>query len=190
MEISLTSIALGIGLSAACGFRVFVPLFLMSGAVQLGYLELASGFEWMETDRALIGLGVATAVEVLAYLIPWLDNALDTIASPAAVIAGIVASASVLGDTSPFVQWTLSVMAGGGVAGLVQGGSVATRAASSMGTGGLGNFLVAIGEVLASVGTALLAILAPFIALVVVIVLVAVLVHQLVRWRRRSRRYP
>lgn len=185
METLLTSIALGIGLSAACGFRVFVPLLMMSGAAHLGYLELASDFAWMETDRALVGLGVATLVEVLAYAIPWLDNVLDAIASPAAMGAGVMASASVLGDASPFVQWTLAVIAGGGVAGLVQGGTVATRAASSAGTGGLGNILVAAGEVLASVGTALLAMLAPFLALLLVGVLLVVLVRQIVRWQRR-----
>lgn len=184
MEWPFTSIALGIGLSAACGFRVFVPLLVMSGAAHLGYLELASGFAWMETDRALVGLGVATVVEVLAYAIPWLDNVLDAIASPAAVGAGVIASASVLGDASPFVQWTLATIAGGGVAGVVQGGTVATRAASSAGTGGLGNILVAIGEALASVGTALLAMLAPFITLFLVGALVVVLVRQIIRWRR------
>ncbi len=172
-------------MSAACGFRVFVPLFLMSGAVHLGYLDLAPNFAWMETERALVGLGVATLAEVLAYAIPWLDNALDAIASPAAVVAGAIASASVLGDASPFVQWTLAAIAGGGVAGLVQGGTVATRAASTAGTGGLGNILVAAGEVAASVGTALLAMAAPFVALALVGVLVVVLVRQIVRWRRR-----
>lgn len=186
MELPLTSIALGIGLSAACGFRVFVPLLLMSAAAHLGYLEPVSGFAWMETDRALVGLGAATVIEVLAYAIPWLDNVLDAIASPAPVGAGVIASASVLGDTSPFVQWTLSAIAGGGVAGIVQGGTVATRAASSVGTGGLGNILVTLGEVIASAGMALLAMLAPFIALFLVSALVVILVRQIVRWRRRS----
>ena len=39
------SLLLGIGLSAACGFRVFVPLLIMSLASQNGPLALAPGFE-------------------------------------------------------------------------------------------------------------------------------------------------
>jgi hypothetical protein len=100
--------------------------------------------------------------------------------------AGVLASASVLGDTSPLVQWTLSIIAGGGVAGLVQGGTVAARAGSSVSTGGMGNIFVAIGEALAAVGTTLLAILAPVIALVVVLVLGVLFVRSLIRWRHRQ----
>jgi hypothetical protein len=191
MELSTTSIAVGVGLSAACGFRVFVPLLLMSGASLLGYLELTPEFAWVGSDRALAGFGVATVLEIIAYSVPWLDNALDAIATPAAMGAGVLASASVLGDTSPLIQWTLSIIAGGGVAGLVQSGTVAARAGSSATTGGLGNILVALGEGVASTGTALLAILAPFIALAVVLVLSVVLVRQIIRWRhRRSRSRP
>jgi len=191
MELSLTSIAVGVGLSAACGFRVFVPLLLMSGASLLGHLELAPEFAWVGTVQALAGFGVATALEIVAYAIPWLDNALDAIATPTAMGAGVLASASMLGDTSPLVQWTLSIIAGGGVAGLVQGGTVAARAGSSATTGGLGNIFVALGEGVAAVGTALLAIFAPFIALAVVLVLSVVLVRQIIRWRpQRSTSRP
>jgi hypothetical protein len=186
MELSFTSIAVGVGLSAACGFRVFVPLLLMSGASMLGYLDLAPEFAWMGTYRALAGFGVATVLEIVAYAIPWLDNALDALATPTAMGAGVLASASVLGDTSPLVQWTLSIIAGGGVAGLVQGGTVAARAGSSVSTGGMGNIFVAIGEALAAVGTTLLAILAPVIALVVVLVLGVLFVRRIIRWRHRQ----
>ncbi len=186
MDLPLISIAVGVGLSAACGFRVFVPLLMMSGASMLGYLELAEQFAWMGTMPALIGFGTATGVEVLAYYVPWLDNALDAIASPAAVGAGVLASASVLGDLPPFAQWTLAVIAGGGSAGLVQGGTVVTRGASSAGTGGLGNFLVSTGEAIASVVTTLLAIVAPFVALAAVIMVIVLAVRRLFKRRRRT----
>lgn len=184
MDASLISIALGVGLSAACGFRVFVPFLLMSGASMLGYLELSEPFAWIGTQRALIGFATATGIEVLAYYVPWLDNALDAVASPAAVGAGVVASASVLGDLPPSWQWTLSVIAGGGTAGLVQGGTVVTRGASSAGTGGLGNFIVSTGEVVGAVATTLLAIVAPLLALGAVIVLLIVVVRWWIRRRR------
>jgi hypothetical protein len=166
---AVTSVALGIGLAAACGFRVFAPLLGLSLAHRAGLdLPLADGFGWVQTDTALILLVVATVLEVLAYFVPFIDNALDTVATPAAMAAGVGASASVLADFSPVMQWGLAAVAGGGAAGLVQGGTVAARGASSASTGGLGNFLVAGGEALLSVFTTVLALFAPVIALVVV----------------------
>lgn len=185
---AFTSIALGIGLAAACGFRIFVPLLGLSLAARAGVVPLADGFAWAQTDLALLLLVVATVLEVLGYFIPFIDNALDAIAAPAAVVAGAGASASVLGDFPPAAQWGLAAVAGGGVAGLVQGGTVAARGASSAGTGGLGNFLVAGGEALSSVVMTALAILAPVAALLVVAALCFIGVRFLLRWRARKRR--
>src|SRR5439155_16825768 len=92
---SLVSIALGLGLSAACGFRVFVPLLAVSAAANLGYVQVSPGFSWMATTPALVAFGTATALEVAAYYVPWLDNFLDAVATPAAVLAGVITSASV-----------------------------------------------------------------------------------------------
>ena len=140
------SLLIGIGLSAACGFRVFVPLLVVSIASHTGHLHLSSGFEWMGSDAALIAFAVATVLEVAAYYIPWLDNLLDTIASPAAVIAGTLVTASLVADMSPFLKWTLAVIAGGGIAGLVQGTTVVTRGASTASTCGLANPILATAE--------------------------------------------
>src|SRR5206468_2741563 len=140
---TVLSICVGIGLSAACGFRVFVPLLIMSIASLSGHLTLAHGFEWIGSWPALVSFAVATCVEIAGYYIPWVDNLLDTIASPAAVIAGTLITASLVTDVSPFLKWTLAIIAGGGVAGMVQGTTVVARGASSAGTGGLGNPLLA-----------------------------------------------
>lgn len=185
---TILPLALGIGLSAACGFRVFIPLLVMSAASLRGYLALSSNFEWIGSYPALVIFGAATLVEVLGYYIPWVDNALDAIATPLAVVAGVLASTSVLGDGSPVVRWTLAAISGGGAAGLVQAGTVATRATSSAATGGLGNFLVSTGEAVASLGTALLALVAPVLTLVLVAVLAVVLVRVLLRRRQRGQR--
>jgi hypothetical protein len=155
----------------------------MSLAARAGVLEVADGFAWAQTDMALLLLVVASLLELLAYFVPFIDNALDTIATPAAVVAGAGASASVLGDFSPVMQWGLSAVAGGGATGIVQGGTVAARGASSAGTGGLGNFLVAGGEALLSVVTTALAIFAPVVALVLVAALCFLGVRALLRWR-------
>src|SRR5262245_64569506 len=103
---SFLSFLVGVGLSAACGFRVFVPLLVVSIAAQTGHVHLASGFDWMGSTAALIAFATATALEIAAYYIPWVDNLLDMVASPAAVVAGTIVTASLAADMSPFLKWT------------------------------------------------------------------------------------
>src|SRR4030043_733443 len=165
---TLLGIAIGIGLSGACGFRVFVPLLVMNLASLGGLLHLSSGFEWIGSSYATIAFSTATVVEVLGYYIPWLDHVLDIVATPAAVIAGTVATASMVTDLSPFLKWTLALIAGGGIAGLVQGTTVALRAKSSVSTAGIGNPLISTMELVGSIITALLAILVPILCLALI----------------------
>lgn len=163
------SIALGIGLAAAAGFRVFVPLLALSIAGLTGTLELSQGFAWIGTVPALIAFGTATVMEVAAYYIPWVDNILDTIATPAAVVAGTIASASVITDISPLLKWVLALIGGGGIAGLIQGATVLTRAKSSVVTAGMGNPVVATAELGGSIFTTILSFLAPFVTIILVL---------------------
>lgn len=167
MEI-LLGIAVGIGLSAACGFRVFVPLLVMNLASQIGQLHLSPGFAWIGSSYATVAFGTATIVEALGYYTPWLDHVLDTVATPSAIIAGIVATASTVTDLSPFLKWTLALIAGGGIAGLVQGTTVTLRAKSLLTTAGIGNPWVSTLELAGSVMTSLLAILAPILCLALI----------------------
>jgi hypothetical protein len=165
---TLLGLIVGVGLSAACGFRVFVPLLGMSVASMSGHLELSPGFEWIGTVPALIAFASATALEVGAYYVPWIDNLLDAAATPTAVAAGTVVTASMVGDVSPLLQWSLAAIAGGGAAGTVQFGTVALRGASSVTTGGFGNFMVSTMELIGAIVTTILAILLPILCLVVV----------------------
>lgn len=174
MEDTLLSLALGLGLAAACGFRVFVPFLVMGVAVRTGHLAVSPGFEWVGTDPALIAFGVATVLEIAGYYVPWVDNLLDTVATPAALVAGILVTASVVTDTSPLVRWSLAVLAGGAAAAAVQAVTVAARQLSSLATLGLGNAVVATGEAVAAVATAALAVAVPLLAVLLVVVLLAV----------------
>ena len=158
-------VAVGIGLSAACGFRVFVPLLVMNLASLSGQLHLSPGFAWIGSYYATVAFATATIVEAIGYFIPALDHALDLIATPAAIIAGTVATASVVTDMSPFLKWTLALIAGGGIAGFVQGTTVALRATSSVSTAGIGNPMISTLELAGSIITALLAILVPVLCL-------------------------
>lgn len=174
----IVGLAAGIGLAAASGFRVFVPLFGASVAARLGYFEPDPSFAWVTSPVATVVLGAAVVAELGAYLVPWLDNALDTVATPAAVVAGTVLAAFALGDAPEVLQWVLAVVAGGGTAGAVQAGTVAVRAGSLVSTGGLGNPLVALAEALLSVVVTVLAVVVPLLALVAVPVVVVVLLRR------------
>lgn len=174
----------GIGLAAACGFRIFVPILAMGVAARVGILELSSGFAWAGTDVALICISVASAAEIMAFYIPWVDNLLDAVASPAAVIAGILVTAAAVGDMQPWLKWSLALIAGGGAAASVQALTAGTRAGSTATTGGLANPIVSTIEAGSSIVLSALAIFIPLIAAAVVIGLFVFLGNRLYRRRR------
>jgi hypothetical protein len=181
---TLLSVCVGIGLSAACGFRVFVPLLAMSIAALSGHLTLAQGFEWIGSYPALVAFSVATCLEIAGYYVPWVDHLLDTIATPAAIIAGTLVTASLVSGMSPFLKWTLALIAGGGAAGIVQGTTVIGRGASTATTGGLANPLFATIELGGAVVTSLVAILVPVLGVVLVGICLVILGCRLSRRQR------
>jgi hypothetical protein len=182
------SIMLGIALSAACGFRIFVPFLVVSLIGVLGGISLPSGFEWLDTQQALILFAVASSIEVLAYYIPWLDNILDTVGTPLAAAAGAFATAAAIPpEMSPLVQWTIAVIAGGGSAGLIKGLTSVSRVASTATTGGLANPLLATVELVAATILAVLAVTLPAIAAIVVLaVLIAAIVKVRQIWLKKK----
>ncbi len=164
--------ALGLGLAAAVGFRVFVPFLLVAIAAKGGQVHLAGGFEWLGSDMALIIFGIAALLEIAAYFIPFFDHLLDTVAGPAAVIAGTVLMASTLVDMAPWLRWTVAIVAGGGTAGLLHGATSSLRMGSTATTGGLGNPAFATFETGASTALTILAMLLPLVALALVVFLI------------------
>jgi len=177
----LLGVFIGVGLSATCGFRIFVPLLGMSIAHHAGALSFSQGFDWIGSWPATIAFGIAMVIEIAAYYIPWLDNMLDTIATPAAIVAGTIATASMVGDVTPFFRWSLAIIAGGGVAGLIQGSSVLVRGASTASTAGLANPAVSTGELIASVTGTLISIVLPTIAILIVVIIISWLLPRFFR---------
>ena len=161
---TLLAICIGIGLSAACGFRVFIPMLGLSIAANAGHLELASGFEWIASPAALTAFGAASVLEITAYYIPWLDNFLDSIATPAAIVAGTIMTGSMAGEMSPFLKWGIAIIAGGGTAAAVQTASVMLRGTSTALTGGMGNPIVSTGELAGATAVTFMAIFIPALA--------------------------
>ena len=181
------SIVLGIALAAATGFRVFLPMLIVSGAAYAGHVQLDSSFAWLGTPSALTMLSVAALAEVLAYYVPVIDNLLDTLATPAALIAGTIVSAAVMTDVPPMVKWTAAVIAGGGIAGLTQGLTGILRAHSTVLTGGLGNPVISTAELCGALLISFLALVAPAAAIALVILFLLVAVRLLRRLFRRAK---
>lgn len=184
---SLLSIALGVGLAAAVGLRVFLPLLVLALGAYFGKIPLAESFQWLGTLPAVLTLAVATLAEVAAYYLPGVDHLLDVIAAPIALLAGSVAAAAVMTDLPPLVKWTTAIIAGGGAASLTQGLSSVLRIKSTATTGGLGNPVVATGELGGSLLLSLLALFAPIAALIAVLVFLWLIVRLARRMLRRNR---
>ena len=184
---TLFSVLIGIGLSAACGFRIFVPLLVSGIGIHAGHLHPSADFAWLGSWPALIALGTATLLEVAAYYVPWFDNALDVVSTPAAVLAGTVVAGSFIADMSPWVRWSLATIAGGGAAAAVQTGTLGVRALSLATTGGLANPVVSTVEWMAATLVSVLAIVMPI--LVVATLAIATILGAIL-WRRRRQRQP
>ena len=180
------SVALGIGLAAATGLRLFLPMLIVSAASYTGHLPLSDNFAWLATAPALILLGVAAIVEVLAYYLPGVDNLLDVIATPAAFVAGTLVAAAVITDLPPMVKWAAAIIAGGGIAGVTQSVTTLVRAKSTVMTGTLGNPVVATTELGGSLLVSLLALAAPLLTAT----LIVVLLWLAIRWLRNLSTRP
>lgn len=179
---------IGIGLSAATGFRVFLPLFAVSLASYLHWIPMNDQFEWLAGLPTLITTGIATIAEILAYYIPFIDHLLDTLSVPMATVAGSILFASQFADFGTFPQWALAIIAGGGTAATISSGFAGIRAASTATTGGLGNSIVGTTETAGAGIMSVLAMVVPVIAAIFAIILVIlVIVMGCKAWRKLRR---
>lgn len=183
----LLSLVMGLGLSACCGFRVFVPLLAASIATKLGLLHLGSGFQWMSSTPALICFGAATIFEIAGYYIPFIDNILDTIMTPASVIAGTLLTASaIIPDLDPMLKWGLGIIVGGGSAGIIQAGTALTRATATATTAGVANPVVATVEHILAIVGSVFSVLVPFVIAGIVCIVIVVMLFFVIRYFKKQ----
>ncbi|MAP79491.1 MAG: hypothetical protein CL526_00235 [Aequorivita sp.] len=180
------SIFLGVGLAAAVGFRVFLPLLALSLAGYLSYIPLNESWQWLGSLTAVITLSIATIVEVCGYYIPWIDNVLDTIALPLATLAGTVVIVATVSEVSPFVTWALAIIAGGGTAAVIKGNSAAARLTSTSTTGGLANPVLTTVETGISGFMAIASIFIPILAFIFVILLFIIIFRFYKKLRKKD----
>ncbi len=185
---SILGIGVGLALAAAAGLRVFVPLLALSLAARAEWVQLAPSFDWLGSSPAIVALATATVLEIAAYYVPLFDNMLDALGAPVAVAAGVVASAAIVTDLPPWLQYTIAIVGAGGTAGLVHASTSLLRLKSSAATAGFGNPVLATLELMGSILIAVLALLAPAIALIATVALVVVVTKRFSARRLQSAR--
>ncbi len=174
---TIAAVALGIGLSASAGFRIFIPLLVASLANMFGVLPLGESFAWMGSLPAVICFAVATVIEILAYYVPFIDNLLDTIATPLSVVAGTLLMTSVFPADSEWMKWLAGLVVGGGSAATVQGSTAITRLLSSKFTVGTGNPVVSTGENVAATGFSVMSLFFPILVASFVIIFIIIIIY-------------
>jgi hypothetical protein len=188
----LTNIAMGIALSACAGFRVFIPMLAGALAGHFGIVDLPDSMAWLGSWPAILLFGTAAIAEVAAYYIPFVDNLLDTVATPLSVGAGTVLAASIfpVGENDPALRWVVGLLAGGSAAGTIQLGTGLLRLFSSKATIGTGNAVVATSENVAAVSGSVLSLFIPvIIAVLVVLLMVWIIVKlgkRLTKWKAQK----
>jgi hypothetical protein len=184
----LESIGLGLGLGVAAGFRVVVPFWVLSAAALFGHVQLTDTMTWLGRSTAFASLSIALLLEIAAYSIPWLDNALDTVALPIAAIAGTLLMAIAANQLDPFAQWSIAIVAGGGAAATVKGLNGLTRLVSTATTGGATNLIIAAVELVGAIAISLLALVAPIVMFMVVLTCFILLVRFAIKAFYRSKK--
>lgn len=186
MEIFL-AILMGVSLSAACGFRVFAPMLVVSLASKCGWVALDGSFAWLGSDAALIALSVATVAEIVAYYVPVVDNFLDVAGTPLAAIAGTCLTAAFITEMEPILQWTLAVIAGGGSASVIHAGTSVVRAVVTPTTAGAGNPVLSTAEAIASGTMSVVALIFPVLTGIIVVILVVFVIRLIRAWMKKRR---
>jgi Domain of unknown function (DUF4126) len=179
----ISAVALGIALSACCGFRIFIPMLAAAIAAYNHWFSFSADMQWLGSLPAIICFATAALIEIIAYYFPFLDNILDAIAAPLAIAAGTILAFAIipLQDQGPMLRWVAALIAGGATAGTIHVGTGLLRLFSTKATLGTGNPVVATGENGIAVATSVLSFIIPVIVAVILLAVVCWIVYKGIR---------
>ena len=188
METWVLPALLGLGLAAASGFRTFLPLLMLSGAAHFSLfgIDLNSSFDWVGSTGAVVALTIATVVELLADLVPLIDNVLSVAGNVTRPIAAVIAAGAVFVHLDPATAAIAGIIIGAPTALAVSGAQTSFRGASTVGTAGLANPIISVIEDVVAFVVSLIALILPLL----VPVLLGLLAWGIWRGFRRFRRRP
>jgi Domain of unknown function (DUF4126) len=185
----ISAVALGIALSACCGFRIFIPMLAAAVAAYNHWFTFSEDMQWLGSVPAIICFATAAIVEVAAYYFPFLDNILDAAATPLAIAAGTILAFAIIPvqNHEPMLRWVTALIAGGATAGTIHVGTGLLRLFSTKATLGTGNPLVATGENAVAVTVSILSFVVPVIIAIVLLLVVTWIVYKGIRRLGKSR---
>jgi len=180
------SLLAAFGLSGAAGLNAWIPLLAVSLLGRAGQLELADGYDWLESTPALIVLGVAFVLDFVGDKVPAIDSLLHAagaIVHPAAGAIVFAGPTEVPTDVPSIVLFAL----GASVAGSLHATRATVRPVSTTMTAGAGNPALSLGEDIVSAVLSVVAVFAPILGAICLLAVVGVAVLW---WRRVRRSRP
>ena len=192
----MLEILTGTGLAAAAGLNAYIPLLIMGIAGRIDWIQLPSGWLWLENEWVMVILGVLFIIEIVADKVPAVDSVNDWIqtavrpASGGIVFAGGIGTSTVaVDDPGNFFSsgaW-IPVVIGIVLALLMSLAKSAVRPVANIATGGAAAPALSTAEDGASVVLVVLAIVAPVLVLIALGLVILCFVMLLRRMRRRRR---
>lgn len=188
-------VALAAALGWASGLRLYAVVFLTGLSGWLGWVQLPSGLQVLQSPVLLAVSGALVAVEFLADKIPWVDSAWDVLNTAIRIPAGAALAYGVFGGNE--TTWgAVAALLGGGLAATAHAAKSATRAAvntspepfSNIGLSLLGDAFVP-GMLWLSVNQPLWFFAGLAVALVVMVTLIVLLSRFLRGLTQRLRRH-
>lgn len=180
---TILAICIGFALSATVGFRIFTPLLITGIFVRADWITLAQGFDWIGSTPALIAFGAATLFEIAVNYIPAVGSFMKVLATPLAAIAGILLTASFIGDMNPLLEWSIAIIGGGGIA---TASHTAVTAVKGVSETAMLSPVVAAAEDTTATLVPIAIFLIPLLA-VVFVILIPVLIFSFYKKRERRR---
>ncbi len=200
----------GLGLAAPAGLNAYLPLLVLALADRFSdTITLEPPYDLLSSTGAIAVVVLLLTIEVVVDKVPGLDHANDLVQSairPAAgavlamavatAAAGSPAGAAVVpggGADAGGLNPVLAMLIGLVTAGAVHAAKATARPAVTLGTGGIGNPLVSVGEDLIAAVAAVVALFAPLLVLVLLVGFLGFVVWSFRRLRRlgpRPGRYP
>src|SRR5690606_27856845 len=179
----VSTVCLAVVLAASAGLRAWLPLLITALLARFELLRLGESFEFLASTPALVLFSLATAIEIVGDKIPAVDHVLDLLSTVVRPAAGALLAAAVMWKIDdPLVASVLGLVVGAPTAFAPHAAKSTVRATSTVTTGGLANPVLSTGEDLASAGLALLGVVLPIFAL---LLLLAALGYVLWRTRRK-----
>ncbi len=170
-----TQYALAYALTTTAGLRGFLTLFAASVAAHYHWIHPSAGFLWLGASGTVVVLGIFALIELVADKVPWLDNALHTIAFAVRPVAAAILVGGTIDTSNSGALYGL--MAAGALNALVvHGTSAAARATSTATTLGAANPALSVLEDLIAFAGLIVAFAYPILAAVLSLLLVITLI--------------